>query len=173
MFHRNWFLPGLLMVTLLLTACGGAGAAAPRPAPATMAPVALPVALDALDLCQAIPPAAVEAVLGEPLAGAPQRFAYGDAASSTGCQYDAGADGQGNARFAYVALLPVAAYDQQPPGATVSGIGSAAHFSDGADARQLWVKLGDKAALVVAIGDIPNEDGLKVLAQLVAGAIQE
>lgn len=171
MFHRNWFLPGLLMVTLLLAACAGAGAA--ESAPATMAPFTLPAALDALDLCQAIPPAAVEAALGAPLVAAPQRFAYGDAASRSGCQYDAGADGQGNARFAYVALLPAAAYDEQPPGAPVSGIGSAAHFSDGADARQLWVKLGDTAALVVAIGDAPNEDGLTALARLVAGAVQE
>ncbi len=175
MLHRNWFLPGVLLAAFLLAACsgGGAGATEPRTMAATMAPLALPVNLDAVDLCQAIPQVAVEAALGAPLAGAPQRFAYGDATGSSGCQYDAGADSQGNARFAYVAILPVVAYDQQPQDAPASGIGSAAFFTNGADARQIWVKFGEKAAVVVAIGDVPNEDGLKALAQLIAGAIQE
>lgn len=162
----------LILITLTLAACTNQ-AAAPRADAVTMPPLLLTADLGEIDLCRAIPQAAVEAALGARLTAAPQRFTYGDASASSGCQYDAGADSQGAARFAYVALAPVAAYGQQPQAAAVSGIGSAAYFTDGADARQLWVRLGDKAALVVAIGDRPNEEGLTALAQLVAGAIKE
>ena len=108
----------------------------------------------------------IETALGRKLAGAPQRFEYYDAAGSSGCQYDAGKTSRGDALFAYVALTPPEIYDRQPlyQNQAVSGIGDAAYFNNGADARQLWVKVGDKAALVVAIGDVPNEAGLKAIA---------
>lgn len=163
----------LFLLALTLAACGAAPQAAPQPI-ATMAPLALTGNLADINLCQAIPQAAIEAVLGRKLAAAPQRFEYYDAPGSSGCQYDAGKDSRGNALFAYVALTPPAAYGQQPlvKNQPVSGIGDAAYFNNGADARQLWVKVGDEAALVVAIGDLPNEAGLKTIAGLVAGALK-
>ncbi len=156
----------------LVAACGGSRTA-PQPS-AAMTPITLPPDLSTLDLCQAVPPAAIETVLGHTLSGAPQRFAYGGASGSTGCQYDAGKDARGNARFAYVALTPAAAFDQQPlsKNVGVAGIGDAAYFNNGPDARQLWVRLGDKAALVVAIGDEVDEQGLKTIAMLVASALR-
>ncbi|RMG63488.1 MAG: DUF3558 domain-containing protein [Chloroflexi bacterium] len=155
----------------LLTACGGGSPT--TLAPVTLAPLTLPPELAGLDLCAAIPPAALEAVLGRKLVSAPARFEYPDAPGSAGCQYDAGQDSQGNALFAYVALAAPDTYDRQPryQDQSVSGIGDAAYFNNGADARQLWVRL-DKVALVVAIGGVPNETGLKQLAVLLVDAIR-
>lgn len=172
MSYHRFLLTVLMLVTLTVTACTNQ-AATPRADAVTMPPLTLTADLSKVDLCRAIPLAAVEAALDAKLTGAPQRFTYGDASASSGCQYDAGADSQGAARFAYVALLPAAAYDQQPQATPISGIGRAAYFTDGADARQLWVRLGDKAALVVAIGDRPNDDGLTALGRLIASAIKE
>ena len=36
---------------------------------------------------------------------------------------------------------------------------------NGADAEQLWVKIADDTALVIAIGDVPNPDGAKKIAK--------
>lgn len=156
-----------------LTACGGAPAASPQSGP-TMEPLVLTGNLADINLCQAIPQAVIEGALGRKLVSAPQRFEYAEAPGSSGCQYDAGKDAGGNALFAYVALTQAAAYDQQPlyQNRAVSGIGDAAYFNNGADARQLWVKLGDKAALLVAIGDVPNEAGVKAIAGQVVGALR-
>jgi hypothetical protein len=133
----------------------------------------IPPALTELRMCTAVPPAVVEAVLGRKLVSAPAWFEYPDAPGSTGCQYDAGQDSAGNALFAYIALTPPHIFDQQPryQDQPVSGIGDTAYFNNGPDARQLWVKL-DKVALVVAIGDAPNEAGLKQLATLLVDAIR-
>jgi hypothetical protein len=73
-----------------------------------------------------------------------------------------------------VVLTPVSTYGEQPlyQESEVSGIGDEAYFNNGADARQLWVKIGDKVAFVVAFGDVPKEAGAKAIAQLVAAAIR-
>jgi hypothetical protein len=173
MLTLRFRLLGLSLIVVALAACGGTNPVSqPKD---VVAPIALADGLSKIDLCQAMPQSVIEAVLGRKLASAPQRFEYYDAAGSAGCQYDAGKDGRGNALFAYVALTPPAVYDQQPlyQNQQVSGVGDAAYFNNGADARQLWVKVGDKAALVVAIGDVPNEGGLKTIAQLVVAAIQK
>ena len=74
-----------------------------------------------------------------------------------------------------MALTPSEVYDRQPlyKNQAVSGIGDAAYFNSGADARQLWVKIGARAALVVAIGDVANEGGLKAIARLLVNVIQK
>lgn len=174
MTNHKWRLLDVLLLALILAGCGGAAQPASQ-LKVTMAPLSFTGALAEIDLCQAIPPEAIEAVLGRKLVAAPQRFAYDGDPGSAGCQYDAGTDSQGNARFAYVALTPPTAYSQQPlvQNRAVSGIGDAAYFNNGADVRQLWVKVGDKAALVVAIGDAPNEAGLKAISELVVNAIQK
>ena len=54
----------------------------------------------------------------------------------------------------------------------VSGIGEEAYFNNGADTRQLWVKINDNVAFVVAFGDVANEDYEKAIAQLVVAAMR-
>ncbi len=54
----------------------------------------------------------------------------------------------------------------------MGGFGDSAYFNNGADARQLWVKIDNRVAFVVAFGDVPWEDGAKAIAKLVAAAIQ-
>jgi hypothetical protein len=174
MSNLRFQLLALLLVMLALAACGGANQAPPQPE-ATIAPIVLTDDLSKIDLCQAIPQEVIAAALGRKLVSPPQHFEYYETSGSTGCQYDAGKSSSGDALFAYVALTPPEVYAQQSPykNQAVSGIGDAAYFNNGADARQLWGKIGEKAALVVAIGDAPNEDGLKTIAQLVVAAIQK
>jgi hypothetical protein len=131
--------------------------------------------LSKIDLCKAIPQAVIEDALGRKLGSPPQHFEFYGASGSAGCQYDAGKSSSGDALFAYVALTPPEVFDRQPlyKNQAVSGIGDVAYFNNGADARQLWVKIGARAALVVAIGDVPNEGGLKAIAGLLANAIQK
>lgn len=166
------------LLSLLLVLVMGACASSPNldrsPAVATLAPVALAANVPDTDLCAAIPQQAVESALGRKLVAAPARFEYGEVAGSSGCSYDAGSDSQGNAIYAYVAVMPAAAYDQQPRSQdrAIAGIGDAAYFNNGPDARQLWVKISDQAAFVFAIGDTPDEAGLEALARAVVGAVQ-
>jgi hypothetical protein len=73
-----------------------------------------------------------------------------------------------------VVVTPVAVYANQPLHLKqdVSGVGDEAYFNNGADARQLWVKIDNKVAFVVAFGDVPKEAGCRSLAKLVANAIR-
>ena len=171
---RFHLLAALWLVMLVLTACGGANQAPSQPE-AAIAPIVLSDDLSKIDLCKAIPQAVIEDALGRRQGSPPQHFEYYETSGSAGCQYDAGKSSRGDALFAYVALTPPEVFDRQPlyKNQAVSGIGDAAYFNNGADARQLWVKVGDKAALVVAIGDVPNEGGLKTIAQVVVSAIQK
>ncbi len=54
----------------------------------------------------------------------------------------------------------------------MNGIGERAYFNNGADARQLWVKVGDRVAFVVAFGDETNEEAATALAKRIAAAIE-
>jgi len=54
----------------------------------------------------------------------------------------------------------------------VSGIGQEAYFNNGADARQLWVKMNEQVAFVVAFGDLEKEEGAQAIAKLLAAAIK-
>ena len=138
-----------------------------------IAPIAIGADLTAIDLCQAIPQEDIQAAMGYKLDGAPQRFNYYDTAGASGCEYFAKEDADG-AHFGYVVLTPVEEYGNQPlyKNASVSGIGAEAYFNNGADARQLWVKVNDRVAFVVAFGDQPNEAGAQAIAKLVVAAIQ-
>ena len=171
---RFHLLAALWLAMLVLTACGGANQAPSQPK-AAIAPIVLGDDLSKIDLCKAIPQAVIEDALGRKLGSPPQHFEYYETSGSAGCQYDAGRSSSGDALFAYVALAPPEVFDRQPlyKNQAVSGIGDAADFNNGADARQLWVKIGARAALVVANGDVPNEDGLKAIARLLVNAIQK
>ena len=140
---------------------------------ATVAPIRICSDLGQVDLCQAIPKEDIEAAMGRKLIAAPERFEYYDTAGTSGCSYDAGKDSSGNAHFGYVVLTPVEVYNTQPLylNTEVDNIGQEAYFNNGADARQLWVKVNDNLAFVVAFGDQPIEEGAKAIARLTLAAI--
>jgi hypothetical protein len=112
--------------------------------------------------------------MGCKLVSPPQTFTYYDTNGTSGCTYDAGKDSSGEAHFGYVVLTPLSVYGEQPlyKNADVSGIGDSAYFNNGADARQLWVKIDNKVAFVVAFGDQPKEEGAKAIARLVVAALR-
>jgi hypothetical protein len=153
-------------------ACGGI--TAPTQPTAPIAPITITNDLTQIDLCRAIPQEDIEAVMGRKLDKAPEFFSYYDTGGSSGCQYEAQKDSDGEAHFGYVGLTPVSEYDNQPLylNVDVSGLGDAAYFNNGADARQLWVKIDNKVAFVVAFGDIAREEGAKQIATLLLAAIQ-
>lgn len=126
-----------------------------------------------IDLCAAIPQEDIEAVMGRELSKAPERFSYYETGDSSGCWYEAAKDADGEAHFGYVVLTPLAEFNNQPLylEKNVEGIGDEAYFNNGADARQLWVRIGDQVAFVVAFGDVENEQGAMAIARLLVAAI--
>jgi len=150
-----------------LLSCGQMGSASAPKAP--VAPIAVGGDLGRIDVCGAIPREDVEAVMGRKLAKAPEHFEYYETAGSSGCWYEAAKDKDGEAHFGYVVFTPVSVYNEQPlyNKTDATGLGAAAYFNNGADARQLWVKINDKAAFVIAFGDVPKEAGARALAELV------
>ncbi len=68
---------------------------------------------------------------------------------------------------------PAAAFDGVKGDKTaVNGVGRSAYFFNGADARRLWVKAEDRATVIVAFGDRPNEKGAIELARRIVAAIK-
>jgi hypothetical protein len=115
--------------------------------------------------CELISSEIIAQVLGSALITAPQPFH--DDYLGDGCQYDAGKDRSGHARFAYAAIAPVASFEaarQSGPVTPIGNLGDAAFTIDGEDAQQLWVLVKGKGAIVVAIGDVPNPSGARQLA---------
>jgi hypothetical protein len=167
-------LPLFAAVLLILTtlACGLSGSQTEPTLP--VAPITVGSDLSKIDVCQAIPKEDIEAVMGRGLVSDPQPFGYYDTTNSSGCSYDAGKDTNGEAHFGYVVLTPIEVYENQPLylNVDVSGFGDGAYFNNGADARQLWVKIDNKVAFVVAFGDAPNEDGAEAIAKLILAAIK-
>jgi predicted small lipoprotein YifL len=160
------------LLILSTLACGLTGPASqPKSA---VAPITLGNDLTAIDVCKAIPKEDIEAVMGRKLTRAPQSFDYYSTAGTSGCIYDAGKDSSGEAHFGYVVLTPVDVYSNQPlyQNKDASGLGESAYFNNGADASQLWVKVNDHVAFVVAFGDSPNEEGATAIAKLVLAAIK-
>jgi hypothetical protein len=141
----------------------------PEPAERRAAPAArvtpIPGNLDVttIDVCKAIPAADVEQLLGRKLKGGAQPFQYYDTNVSSGCQWSADKDANGAAYFAYAALLPAKGWDSRNA-PLVSGIADEAYYANGPDARQLWALVNGKAIVVVGIGDLADEEGLKRLA---------
>jgi hypothetical protein len=160
-------------LVLAALACGG-GSASPAKPSVPVKPISLGSDLTQLDVCAAIPQADIEAVMGLKLAKAPEKFEYYDTPGSNGCWYEAAKGSDGEAHFGYVVFTHLDAYDNQPlyESQEVSGFGQSAYFNNGADARQLWVKVGDDTAFVVAFGDVPREAGCKQLAALILAAVQ-
>ncbi len=165
--------PAVLFLSVLGCSLSGTSSSVKEPT-SPIAPLSLSEGLKAVDVCSAIPAADFEAVLGRRLAVAPEPFDFYGTAGASGCMFDAGKDSSGQAYYGYVVLTPPEAYSNQPlyQNQNVSGLGQAAYFNSGADVRQLWVKVNDQAAFVVGIGDSPNEQGLRAIAQLVLDAVK-
>ena len=153
-------------------ACGSAiSVSEPK---AAISPIAVGRDLTMIDLCQAIPQEDMEAVMGRKLVSSPQYFDYYETPGASGCFYDGGKDADGNAHYSYVVLTPLDVYNSQPLylNVAVNGIGESGYFNNGADTRQLWVRVNEAVVFVVANGDIENEEGLKAIARLMVAAIQ-
>lgn len=175
MQNRTWV--GAIALIAAGLACGPLGGSGGGAAPAIsgdVAPMTAGADLTAIDVCAAVPKSVMEGAIGKPVTSAPSKFDFYGTAGASGCMYDAGKDSSGQAYYGYVALTPLADYDTQPlyQNKDVGGIGDAAYFNNGADTRQLWVKINGKAAFVVAVGDVADEDKLQSVAKLVAAAIK-
>jgi hypothetical protein len=165
----------IFFFTLSVLACGLFGSAPTYSEPTKpIAPITIGSDLTSINLCDAIPQEDIEAVMGRKLSKTPEHFEYYETGGSSGCIYEAEKDADGGAHFGYVVLTPLSEYDNQPLylNVDVVGIGDEAYFNNGADARQLWVKIKDKVAFVVAFGDVENEEGAKAIATLLVTAIQ-
>jgi hypothetical protein len=164
----------VFVALLILSALACGSAKVPSEPKAAVSPITLSSDLSTIDVCQAIPQEDMEAVMGRKLADEPQSFGYYDESDTSGCWYDGGKDSSGEAYYGYVVFTPIEVYNNQPLylNEDVSGIGQAAYFNNGADTRQLWVKVNDETAFVVAFGDRANEDSEKAIARLVMAAIQ-
>ena len=175
--HRlHLIAPAITLLALAALACAfsGSGSIPVSEPKAAIAPISLGSDLTAINLCQAIPKEDMEAVMGRKLVSAPKSFDYYQTSGASGCQYDGGKDANRDAYYSYVVLTPIEAYNTQPLHlqTEVSGLGQSAYFNNGADTRQLWVKVNDQVAFVVANGDVENEAGQKAIAQLVLAAIK-
>jgi hypothetical protein len=163
----------LLMVTIgLIISLSACGPSAEPTAP--IAPITIGEDLTSIDVCQAIPQEDIETVMGVKLIQTPTRYTLRNADGTSGCFYKAQTDSDREQHFGYVILTPLDVYDnhQMKEVADVSDIGDAAHFTSGSDARQLWVKIDNKVAFVVAFGDVAREEGAKAIAKLMVEAIK-
>jgi len=157
-----------LTLTLFLVACGVSDSPL-KVEPASVSSLRLPdfSSWSAEAVCKVLSTDTVAEVLGRDLKSKPQPF-DDPAYLGKGCAYDAGKGGA-NAYFAYIALAPSPLYeDNRRAGFAVREVndfGLEAFHANGADAEQLWIKLSDEYALVVAIGDEPNPEGARLIAK--------
>ena len=167
-------LMGMVALILSTLACGLGGTVTPS-IPAATVSVNTNVDISKIDICSAIPTSEITNVLGRNLVGNPAPFHFNDAGTDSGCNYNAGKDGAGNAYFAYLVIAPEADYQTNKLHGSavtpVSGLGDEAYTTNGADAMQLWVLLKGKAAVMVAIGDVPNLNGAKKIAPLLISLV--
>lgn len=172
--HPRLFSFSLTAFLFASLACGFSNSATTSKPTEPIAPITIGDDLTKIDVCAAIPQTDIEAILGRKLVSSPQHFEYYDTQGASGCTYNAGKDSNGTAYFGYVVLTPIGVYNEQPlyQNVNISGLGDEAYFNNGADARQLWVRIDDKVAFVVAFGDQPNEDGAKAIAQLLVAAVK-
>jgi hypothetical protein len=130
--------------------------------------------MPSLSTCQLIPIDVVTAALDGALIKPPQPFH--DDYLGDGCQYEAGQDQSGHARFAYLAIAPAASFETTKamgPVTPIGDLGDAAFTIDGEDAQQLWVLVQGQGAIVVALGDMPNPSGARQLAGYLIGTLRQ
>lgn len=162
----------IIILIILLPACAGTGASSEPTSP--IDPITISEDLTSIDLCQAIPQEDIEAAMGVQLVEPPARYTLRNTEGSSGCYYEGPTDSDRERHFGYVVLTPLEVYDNQSlnQNVDVSDIGDEAYFNKGGDARQLWVKVDNKVAFVVAFGDVAKEEGAQAIAKLMVDAIK-
>jgi len=117
-----------------------------------------------IDICEAVPTEVWEMVMARPQTGEPTPF--DDPSLGNGCAFDFGKDNTA-AYFSYVTFATEKQFNDALASAVnaepVTTVGDSAFLNYGPDARQLWVRAGDKAVMV-AIGDQENVEGMMVVA---------
>ena len=125
------------------------------------------------DLCSLLPKELLEPLFGQAIQGAPQSFE--DDYLGKGCSYDFGEE-NGAAYFAYFSIAPLSSFtDSKTNGSQVTEqayLPGEAFSVNAADAQQLWVKLDENRAVVIAIGDRPKPELALQLAFLLVPLIQ-
>jgi hypothetical protein len=172
--RKLYMLAGIAALFMASLACGPLGGGSAPQITGTVAPMTIGADLTQIDVCAAVPKSVMEGAIGRTLASPPTKFNYYDTPKVSGCMYDGGKDSSGQAYYGYVALTPLEDYDNQPlyQNKAVSGLGDEAYFNNGADTRQLWVRIKGKVAFVVAVGDVADESKEQAVAQLVVAAIK-
>lgn len=145
-----------LLVVLMgfVVACGGGGDEEVAGETAVS-----PAASSASEVCALIPAAKVTEILGRDLVSDPAAFDYYEGTTASGCQWDGGKDGDGNAYFAYAAVLSPDTFTGFDGAEAISGLGDEAYAVNGPDAEQVWVRVGDDKVIVAAVGDAPDREG--------------
>ena len=166
------FLIVSIVFILSLSACAGAGAPAEPQGPIDS--ITITDDLTAIDVCKVIPQTDIETVMRVKLVELPTRYTLRNADGTSGCYYEGPTDSDRERHFGYVILAPLEVYENQPPNQKedVAGIGDEAYFNKDGDTRQLWVKLNDKAALVIGFGDVAKDEGAQALAKLIVAALK-
>jgi hypothetical protein len=117
-----------------------------------------------IDICEAVPVEVWEMVMSRSMVGEPTPF--DDPSLGNGCAFDFGSDA-GAAYFSYVTIASEKQFNDALASAVnaepVTTVGDSAFLNSGPDARQLWVRAGDKAVMV-AIGEQENVEGMMVVA---------
>jgi hypothetical protein len=117
-----------------------------------------------IGICEAVPTEVWEMVMSRSMAGEPTPFQ--DASLGDGCAFDFGNEA-GAAYFSYVTFASEKQFNDALASAVqaepVTTIGDSAFLNYGPDARQLWVRAGNKAVMI-AIGDQENVEGMMVVA---------
>jgi phage baseplate assembly protein gpV len=124
-----------------------------------------------IGICEAVPTEVWEMVMARSMAGEPTPFQ--DPSLGDGCAFDFGSDSSA-AYFSYVTFATEKQFNDALASATrpepVTTIGDSAFLNYGPDARQLWVRSGDKAVMV-AIGDQENVGGMVLIAPYLLQAV--
>jgi len=174
MNRKTFFLLMIMIGSVIsLSACAAPDVSSEPTEP--ISPITIGDDLTSIDVCGAIPPEDIEAVMTVQLAKPPRHYTYRYTDGSSGCYYEGPYDNINKEKqFAYVVLTPLDAYDNQTlyQNEEVSEIGDQAYFNGRPNKRELWVKLDNKVAFVVSFGDVPKEDGAKLIAKLMVEAIQ-
>jgi len=124
-----------------------------------------------IDICETVPTEAWQMVVARMLAGTPDPF--DDPSLGQGCAFDFGKDDNA-AYFSYITFASEKQFNDALASAVkaepVTTIGDSAFLNYGEDARQLWVRKGDKAVMV-AIGDTENVEGMLLVAPYLLKAL--